>query len=592
MNSKNLFSFATLVAVLGLLCCFCSKKKDETKAFAKVGRKVISQESFDAFKRMRRMYPSNISHLVYPGDRSFATLCVEAEAIYPMTRSVRAKVKESKDWKWKQKFFLAQMYLFEILEKNLGFPDREIEAYYNEYMETFKKVIKVKVPEDTTASEEFSPPDTTKTTETDSTKADSTKAESTKTVYKDSTIYRPLNAARGEIAQTLFIEKYPPDSAFYASKADSTGKIDSADVHAQWAMTVRRNIPDFFMKKIYKKRYGKEYPESLVVDSANDIYGEGKIIKPEDMEVIYSWLPEGRRESYKTPERRLYLVGWLLKWYMFTEEAKELELDKKNEEVQHILDNAWKFDVVTTYVNDVLVKEAEKGITIDTAMCVFKAWDRSFRPDVYPDTTQLRNAIEPYIKKKINTALEEKIYTVRKKVGIQFLQSDFTDNKVEDPDKLAKEADSLYGEGSSKDAEKKYEILVNDFLFTKKGKSALVELAKILTENEKYSEAIKRYREFLQFSDSLEKRCNIFFMVGFVYSEYLNKPELAEVNYKWILKNTPDCDLADDAEFMCLHLSEPMIGVEELRAEAKRQGRKVEETEPVTEEAKEDEQTS
>ena len=72
-------------------------------------------------------------------------------------------------------------------------------------------------------------------------------------------------------------------------------------------------------------------------------------------------------------------------------------------------------------------------------------------------------------------------------------------------------------------------------------------------------------------------------MIGFVYSEYLSKPELAEANYKWILKNTPECELADDAEFMCLHLAEPMIGVDELQAEAKRQGRKPEEAEPVSE---------
>lgn len=573
MNKKKFFCSATIAVILSLLCCFCSKKKDETGAFAKVGRKVISQENFDSFKRMKRFYPAGLSHLVYPGERSFATLCVEAEAIYPKAGSARAKVKNSNDWKWKKKFFVAQMYLFEVLDKNLGFPDIEIEAYYNENKETFKKVIKIKVSKDTTASEESSPSDSTDTTATDS------KEE----VYKDSTIYRPLNAARGEIAQKLFTEKFPPDSAFYAGKADSTGKFDSADVHTQWVMAKRRNLPDFFMKKVYKKRYGKEYPDPLVVDSANDIYGEGKIITPEDIDVIYGWLTDKRRESYNTPERRLYLVGWLLKWHMFSEEAKEIKFDKTNKEVQLMVDNAWKFEVVTNYVNDVLVKEIEKNITVDTAMCVFKAWDRSYRPDVYPDSTVLNDAIQPYIKQKTNTALEEKIYNIRKKTGVQFLQSDFTDNKVEDPGKLAKEADSLYGEGSSKDAEKKYRVLVDDFLFTSEGKNALVELAKILTEKEKYGEAINKYREFLQFSDSLEKRCNIFFMVGFVYSEYLNKPELAEVNYKWILRNTPDCDLADDAEFMCLHLDEPMIGVDELQAEAKRQGRKPEDTEPVSE---------
>ena len=43
-----------------------------------------------------------------------------------------------------------------------------------------------------------------------------------------------------------------------------------------------------------------------------------------------------------------------------------------------------------------------------------------------------------------------------------------------------------------------------------------------------------------------------------------------------MLKNTPDCELADDAEFMMLHLGEQMAGVDELQSEVRRQGKKVE----------------
>ena len=64
-------------------------------------------------------------------------------------------------------------------------------------------------------------------------------------------------------------------------------------------------------------------------------------------------------------------------------------------------------------------------------------------------------------------------------------------------------------------------------------------------------------------------------MIGFIYDEYLNRPEDARANYRWVLKNTPDCELTDDAEFMSLHLGEAMNSVEELRAEATRQGKKV-----------------
>ena len=72
------------------------------------------------------------------------------------------------------------------------------------------------------------------------------------------------------------------------------------------------------------------------------------------------------------------------------------------------------------------------------------------------------------------------------------------------------------------------------------------------------------------------------FMIGFIYDEYCNKPEMAEANYRRVLKNAPGCELADDAEFMMLHLGEQMASVNKLQAEVKRQGKKVEAPETDT----------
>ncbi|MFO7772415.1 MAG: hypothetical protein R6V59_00460, partial [Dehalococcoidia bacterium] len=93
---------------------------------------------------------------------------------------------------------------------------------------------------------------------------------------------------------------------------------------------------------------------------------------------------------------------------------------------------------------------------------------------------------------------------------------------------------------------------------------ALIEMAKIKTEDQKYHRAVEYYRKHtILYND---RKCNNFFMTGFIFDEYLNSPKKAEMNYKWILKNTPDCELADDAEFMCLHLDEPTPGVETLHS--------------------------
>jgi hypothetical protein len=126
-------------------------------------------------------------------------------------------------------------------------------------------------------------------------------------------------------------------------------------------------------------------------------------------------------------------------------------------------------------------------------------------------------------------------------------------------------------------------MLVRSFPFTDQGKQAFSELAKIQTENGQYRDAIQNYRHLLLWGTDKTKQCNTFFMIGFIYDEYLDKPDMAEANYRWVLKYTPDCDLSDDAEFMVQHLDEPLTSVEELRDEAVRQGRNVDDTTAVQE---------
>ncbi len=569
--NKSILHYSLVVFMGGiLLCCFCQKKSEEGKFFAKVGWKVISQESFDGFKKMKRLYPSSLHDNVYPGRRSNASQCVETEAIYRKAKSqVADEIKKSIDWKWKEKFYTAQMYLIDVLDRNWGFLDNKVEKYYNDHKEEYKKVIKVSIVKDSTEKG---------STSSDSTVSDSTK----KAATKDSVIYRPVNAVRAEIARKLFLAENPPTAEFFNSNADTTdsGKvvIDTAKVEDQWTRKIRRNLPEFFMKKFYKKRYGHEYPDSL-----NEIFGEGKIITPEDRDMILYWIPKRNRKDYNDPEKQKYLIGWLLKWKLFHEEATNTGF-AENKDVKEVYDWAWKYEVAVGYINGPVVEKNLENMDIDTSMCVYEHWDRTGRPDVFPDSAALANIIQSNITSKKQVAVDKAVYNLREKADITFLQSDFVDEKNSDPDKLAAEADSLYGAGESKEAEKKYKKLVDNFPFTPRGLNALVELAKILTEKEKYHDAIKNYRRYLLFSSNTEKRCNIFFMIGFVYGEYLNKPVLAEASYKWILKNTPECELSDDAEFMCLHLDEPMIGVDELQAEATRQGRKIDDSaEPVSE---------
>lgn len=537
-----------LLVVLG----GCQKHVEEEQRFARVGGKVLSRDDFEAFQKMRRMYPTKMSD-VFPGSRPVHTFMVETEALYRKARW-GSKATSTADWAWKERFFPAQMYLTDVLDKNLGSTDKEIEQYYEANRQAYADTIKVPVETDTTDT-----------------------ASAAGGTLKDTLVYKPIIEVRSTIAETLFLRQYPPDSAFWASHVDSGDTaVDTSRIMREWLFSVRRSLDDFFMRRLYEERYGHPLPDSL-----DEWVGEGKVVTPADLDVILGWLPENSRDRYDNPGGKLFLAGWLLKWTLFSEEAEESGFAKRDE-VRAVVAWAKKYQVVSDYVANKLAPSTDSDIAIDTAMAVFACWDNGATPGVEPDTGTLRRTIRQYVEDEERYAVEKRIYEIREDVGVEFLQSDWKDSKGEDPERMAAEADSLLETGESDKALSLYRQLTEFFPFTEEGRAALADMAKVQTEKGNYRQAIRNYRRYLvTTAEAAEDRCNTLFMIGFIYDEYLNKAPLAEVQYKWILENTPECELVDDAEFMVLHLDEPMTTVEDLRAEARRQGRKIEDEEAV-----------
>lgn len=527
----------------------CQKGQDVEGAFARVGRQVISQEQFEAFGEMRRMYPEQM-HELFPGDRGMPTFVVETEALFQKSpSSIKRSIRQSADWEWKQRYFPAQIYMREVIERNLGFSESELEAYYEAHLDEFRDTVKV-------AAESADTSDTAMAADT----------------MKDSVFVRPLDQVKPQIATNLFKETYPPDSAFYAGMQDSAGglKTDSSVVEERWLMERRKDLPGFFVARLYEEKYGQQFPDSL-----DEWYGEGKPVTPQDMEIILSWLPEGRRESYRNESGYKYLADWLLKWKLFSEEARETGFSK-SDMVQRIMDWAWKYESATAFLTESIADRVQAESTLDTAMIIYAYWDRRGKAGVQPDSSALASIFASYRQEAFEQRINNEILNMRRDLGVEFLQSDWRDRKGENPEELMAQADSLVNAEKANEAARVYETIVRNFGLTETGQQAMTELAKVNTELGKYREAIELYRQQLVLDPDLDNRCNTFFMIGFIYDEHLNQEQRAEVNYKWILEHTPTCELADDAEFMVQHLGEPMTSVEDLRDEARRQGRDVE----------------
>ena len=521
------FLLSILLAVSVLF--FCSKKTDND-TLATIGGKSVDREQFESFRKVLRMYPASMNQY-FPGQRSQITFMLEAKAIFSKIKwsFPKKSILSSNDWKWKKRYYPAQVYVTEILVQNLGATEKEIENYYQTNKESFKKTV------------------------TDST-------------GKDSTYYEDLSFVKGNIIEKIFLQKYKPDSLFLSRFGDSLP--DQSEIDREWLYTVRSNVSAFFMKKLYEESYGSNYPDSL-----DDFFGEGKEITPEDLDVITSWLPEERVSYYDNPHGKKELVEWLLKWKLFSQQAEKTGL-ASTPEMKTMMKWAWKLEVVNRYVEEKLVPAAKSMAKIDSSMVIYALYDDYNTTE--PDTQAFSRKVTRLLETQVGNLLDSMIFQIRSKASIQFTQNDLRDEKDKDPAALLRKADSLRDTGNVDEAERIYNTLNNEFPFVIEGRRALGELAKLQMEKQLYSLAISNYRKYLLMGADESKKCNTFFMIGFIYDEYLDKPDLAEANYKWVLKNAPDCELADDAEFMMLHLDEPMSSVEELQAEALRQGREVE----------------
>ena len=425
-----------------------------------------------------------------------------------------------------------------VLQANLGFTEDQLRKYYSNHKADFY--------------------------------APSTKDSAGKS--KTVTVLSPFEEVKNSIADKMFVAVHKPDSAFIAMLPAR----DSATVNREWLRMVReQGNRDYFMKLFYKETCGSPLPDSL-----KDFCGKGKLISPDDLDIILGWLPAERRTEFKSnPPALRDLALWLVRWKLFSQKATDLGFAKEPQ-VRNVLKWAWHFEVAQRYIISAMADQAKKGIAIDSSMVSYSYRDETSTVNP-PDTAQLKSHFTTLMGREVNVKMDSMVYELRKNEKIRFLKPEWSDDLQKDPAKILRTADSLRDTGNTSEAQIAYSTLVDNFFFTKEGKKALLERAKIKTEQQLYTDAVKDYRRSLLLGTDKARNCNTMFMIGFIYDEYLNNPEMAELNYKWVLKNTPECELVDDAEFMMLHLGEQMASVDELQAEVKRQGKKVEEGTPA-----------
>ena len=509
---------ALLIGSCALLACGVQQKD----RLAYVGSTLITQDDVDAFEAVTRFMPVRQDTFGLAKTDPVAAL-ITTEAIFQRVRWNPANigVLYGSEWKWKKRCYLSKMFGIEILQRNCGYTVAEVRNYYDMHRDEFRTI---------TFPDSTGKPCTTQ-------------------------VVPPFDSVRSSVAEKLFLSNYKPDSTF----------MNLSD-RRFFRMFRERGYAEYFMEKYYKEKFSRPFPDSII-----DLYGKDNAIDAADMATCLSWVPVNQRDSYKKNPQMI--MTWLIQWKLFSEKA--LAMGYATEPlVKNVLHWAWKLELAQRYVNTTLVPLARKGVYIDSIMALYSYADEGGNVGAVIDSTKWKNYYASLISRQVSMKFDSLIYRIRCACGVKFLQDTWMDAIAKDPAKLARQADSLRDAGNILQAQCDYNILTDYFIFTDEGKYALFELAKIQAESRIPTDAIRNYRRFLLRDADPGKRCEIMFRIGFLYDQKLNKLEMAEANYRWVLKNAPECTFAGDAEVMLRHLGEPMPSAEELREEVKRQGNK------------------
>jgi len=515
--------FGLIVCCLGILIFSGCTRRDRPVSvldgpFGRIGKKTYTIADLTAFSSMRYYHPVRSMEGRFPGNRSTTTLFIETQVLYPEAQAYRKQVTNGADWKWKELYLAGHFYQVGIIDRNMGASDEEILEFYRRNR--------------TELAAEFG-------------------------IGEGDTVLDIQ--ARISVVRRLFLDRYPPSAEFAANNSGITRR----ELESKWFEQTVNDREAFFRDTYYRKRFGKDFPRD---NARSELVGSGKLISETELKAVMAWIGKGQTVSENL------VVSKMVAWNLFSEEARRIGFTR-DESFRKTREQFERFEIVRFYANEVLEKMVEVDFLPNRDFIRYAIADRNRRPTLNIDREELVNFSDSLRTVMHEANIIEYIHQRRARTGVHLMQSDYVDMFIKTPAQLKHEADSLAASQNIERAKRIYSDLNEWFLYSVEGRNAFLELAKLHTDARAYTNAISAYRNFLLYGGEDSEWCRIFFTIGYIYAEHLENYPFAAMNYRWILKNQPDCALATDTEFMYLNLGEPMVEIEELRQMSIRQGR-------------------
>ncbi|MBN2038360.1 MAG: hypothetical protein JW768_16590 [Chitinispirillaceae bacterium] len=494
-----------IAASAAVWLCTCTSINEKQKLFAKTSLSRITRLDVEAFSAVARFMPGVHGHFKLLGQDHVAGV-LETEALYNKARWKPAYffIRYSRQWRWKRRYFIARMYSVEVLQKKLGFSDAEIKRYYNSHKAEFTRNGDTAAP------------------------------------------VLPFDSVWFGAARKLFLSTFQPDSG-----------APDLRLSGEFYRFLTEGYEDYFLKKFYRERFGETPPQSF--DAL--LSSSGMVTKKDLKAATILLAPQERKPFEKDPGP---FVRSLVKWKLFSERAARSGFLAKPE-VMKTLAWAWKIEVAQRFLDECLIRIIQEPVPVDTGLELLSYYDEAGHVEAAVDSQKWNSHMARLAQEAVTVRYDSLMFPLRRALRVRFVQNEWIDEKGKDPVALKRRADSLRDAGNETEAYTAYSIIAANYIFTSAGCRSLCVLASIQAEKpDSRPEAIKNYRRVLRRTRDKNLQSKALFAVGFIYDRYLNKPDLAKINYQRLIHTLPDHPLAKDAKVMLRYLGKPMPGKEEL----------------------------
>lgn len=518
---KHTLVTITLLATLILSPQVIAQPISTEDTIVQVGQEHYTLDQYSTFSSMVYKHPVLHKEAFYPGKRKMTTQFSETMFLYPEAQSYEHQFTTTKEWQWKETYLLGQWYQDKIIIENLGATEKELKKFYKRNRKLFPAA-------DTLSKEEA------------------------------------FQQNREAIITKRFLAHYPPTKEF----KEEMGDVADSLIEMQWLRKPKSMGALFFLPYSYEKAFGTPMPTDI-----SELIGENKLITEEDLVIITGWLPKGKRGIMENPQQRIPILKFILSWKLFANAAQEAKIDK-TPAFQSYKTAFKKYEAVKHYINIVLMGELDDSITIidnDELMLAYQDTRGALQEEI--DSSLLINLAHAIQTERTAIALNKIIAEKRSKSGITIIHHDFDDPLAMKSDQLAHLVDSLVKNNQIAEAKKINKTLMAYYAHTEEGKKAYANLARQFIDEEQYKRAIQTYRNAILYKIDEDRECKKQFMIAYIYGENLQNNSLAAANFQRVLQKCPEGDLADDAEFMYLHIGEPYLSITDLQEEFERQGR-------------------